>query len=254
MALACPSGEAVVFTHRSPLACKENEDAVGVFCWENDEILLAVADGVGGMPGGEAAARRVIEALAQSPVEPQDDPVGCLLTQVNQSLLADTSAGATTISALSIGGYQLTSHHAGDSAALVIGKRGKIKLQTISHSPVGVALASGQLTERQALFHSKRHLLSNMVGDTGLWVERSASIALSASDTVVVASDGLWDNLFVSEVVELARKGPLETVAGQLGDLARQRMATPGTPDPAKPDDLSFILYRMHPIEDSKAR
>jgi protein phosphatase len=236
------------------MACKENEDAVGVFCWENNKILLAVADGVGGMPGGEAAARRVIEALAQSPVEPQDDPVGCLLTQVNQSLLADTSAGATTISALSIGGYQLTSHHAGDSAALVIGKRGKIKLQTISHSPVGVALASGQLTEHQALFHSKRHLLSNMVGDTGLWVERSASIALSASDTVVVASDGLWDNLFVSEVVELARKGPLETVAGQLGDLARQRMATPGTPDPAKPDDLSFILYRMHPIEDSKAR
>ncbi|SVB77687.1 uncharacterized protein METZ01_LOCUS230541, partial [marine metagenome] len=34
MALACPSGEAMVFTHRSPSAGKENEDAVGVFCWE----------------------------------------------------------------------------------------------------------------------------------------------------------------------------------------------------------------------------
>ena len=66
----------------------------------------------------------------------------------------------------------------------------------------------------------------------------------SASDTVLVASDGLWDNLFFAEVVECVRKDQREPAAGQRVELARQRMATPATQNPAKPDDLSFILYR----------
>ena len=244
--LACPSGEAVVFTQGSPVTGHENEDAVGVFCWDDDELLLAVADGVGGMPSGGAAAGRVIEVLAHLPVEPHDDPVGNLLNEVNQSMLADNSTGASTVSAVRIEGHRLTSYHAGDSATVVVGKRGKIKLRTTCHSPVGVALASGELTEHEALFHKERHLLSNMVGDSRLWIERSESIVFSASDTVLVASDGLWDNLFFDEVVECVRKDQLEPAAGQLVELARQRMATPATQNPAKPDDLSFILYRTH--------
>tara|TARA_B100001123_G_scaffold177769_1_gene203810 strand:- start:2150 stop:2908 length:759 start_codon:yes stop_codon:yes gene_type:complete len=246
LTLSCPSGEVVVFTHGSPLAGHKNQDAVGVFCWEDDGLLLAVADGVGGIPGGGAAAGRVIEVLARSPGGPQDDPVGDLLNEVNKSALADNSIGASTVSAVRIERDRLTSHHAGDSATLVVGKRGKIKLQTTCHSPVGMALASGKLTEHEALFHKERHLLSNMVGDSQLWVERSESILVSSSDTVVVASDGLWDNLFLDEVIECVRKDPLETAAGQLVKLARHRMTTPGMQNPAKPDDLSFILYRTH--------
>ena len=60
----------------------------------------------------------------------------------------------------------------------------------------------------------------------------------------MISSDGLFDNLYVEEIVELARKGDVETAGRQLKELAQQRMQTPKTDLPSHPDDLSFILFR----------
>jgi protein phosphatase len=114
---------------------------------------------------------------------------------------------------------------------------------------VGIAEANGMLDEKQALFHPRRHLLNNMVGDPALWLEKMGPLELAPRDTVLVASDGLWDNLFVSEVVEAIRVGSLLQAAQLLADTVMTRMSTPVAGIPSKPDDVSFILYRPHQLD-----
>ena len=43
-------GEVALFTHASPMPSHDNEDAVGVFDWKGETVVLVVADGLGGLP------------------------------------------------------------------------------------------------------------------------------------------------------------------------------------------------------------
>ncbi len=246
-----PSGEAVVFSRPHPYGddSDANEDALGLFQPEPDRLWLAIADGVGGLPRGQEAASRVIEMLGEPRSKQNVESMESRIAASNQVLLEQLPGGATTISVVEILGDSLISYHAGDSAALVVGQRGRIKLKTQCHSPVGISEASGRLDEKQALFHPRRHLLNNMMGDPALWLEKQAALDLAALDTVLVASDGLWDNLFIAEAIEAIRAGPLISAAQLLVDTVISRMNAPVTGMPSKPDDVSFILYRSQQID-----
>ena len=67
---------------------------------------------------------------------------------------------------------------------------------------------------------------------------------LDPLDTLVLGSDGLFDNLHLPEIVELIRKGPLDRCAAALADACRARMNNPEADHPSKLDDLTFVLYR----------
>jgi len=245
--LSC--GQAVVFTRPRPGRPRGNEDALEIFQLEPDRAWLAIADGVGGLPRGREAATRVIEILGEPLSQDNDSVIETRIQRANQALLERLPGSATTISIVEISQDSLTSYHAGDSAALVVGQRTRIKLKTQCHSPVGISEANGILDEKQALFHPRRHLLNNMVGDPALWLEKTGPLELAPRDTVLVASDGLWDNLFVSEVVEAIRVGSLLQAAQLLADTVMTRMSTPVAGIPSKPDDVSFILYRPHQLD-----
>jgi len=247
--VALPCGQAVVFTRPHAGRTHGNEDALGIFQLEPDRVWLVVADGVGGLPRGREAATRVIEILGEPQSQDNDSVIETRIQRANQVLLEQLPGSATTISIVEISQDSLTSYHAGDSAALVVGQRTRIKLKTQCHSPVGIAEANGLLDEKQALFHPRRHLLNNMVGDPALWLEKMGPLELAPRDTVLVASDGLWDNLFVSEVIEIIRAGPMLQAAQLLADTVMTRMSTPVAGVPSKPDDVSFILYRPHQLD-----
>jgi serine/threonine protein phosphatase PrpC len=62
---------------------------------------------------------------------------------------------------------------------------------------------------------------------------------LATYDTVVMASDGLADNLMVEEIIGAVRKGPLKRVAENLLAACLRAMQGGG-----HPDDLTVVLYR----------
>lgn len=68
-------------------------------------------------------------------------------------------------------------------------------------------------------------------------IDVGSALQLAPRDTVLLASDGLSDNLHVSEIVERIRKGPLEVGAMRLADDAWRRMTQPESGPPSKPDD-----------------
>jgi serine/threonine protein phosphatase PrpC len=246
-------GYAAVFSARSPDKQTPNEDAAALMALNGSTGVLVVADGLGGLPAGERASSLAIRELIASVQEtPSDEPSlrAAILNGIEKANRAigelDVPA-ATTLVVAEIHGRTVRPYHVGDSMILVVGQRGKIKLQTVSHSPVGYAVESGLLDEDEAMHHEDRHVVSNMIGAPDMRIEVGSTVELAPRDTLLLASDGLFDNLHIDEIVQRIRKGPLARVMGTLVDYCRHRMQAAEEGQPSKPDDLTFVAFRCPP-------
>ncbi len=162
----------------------------------------------------------------------------------NQSVLAVGNGSATTMTVVTVEGHVARSYQVGDSKSMVVGQRGKVRAQTMAHSPTGFAVEAGFLHHRDALHHEERHLVSNFIGTNDMRIDMGAEVKLNAKDTVLLASDGLTDNVHNDEIVQLVRKGQMLKAMEAITGLARRRMTVETMHQPNKPDDLSVILFR----------
>jgi serine/threonine protein phosphatase PrpC len=243
-------GNAVVFSAVAPNKTTVNEDAAALIPIDDDSAILAVADGVGGSALGDAASRIAIESLREA-VPGNLDPRAQLRTAIlngmeaaNQAILGLGSGAATTLVVAEVTQDTIRPYHVGDSLMLLIGGRGKLKLQTIPHSPVGYGVEAGLLDEAEAMHHDERHVVSNVVGCVEMRIEIGPTIKLSPRDTLLLATDGLADNLHVGEISDGLRTGRLQRAAQQLAADASYRMLHPSNDHPSKPDDLTFVAFR----------
>lgn len=245
-----PGGSAAVFTASSPGGDEPNEDACAFIPFDAKRGVLAVADGVGGLPGGAQASQVAMSELARSISEAARqggelrDAILNGFETAHRKVVEAGSGSATTLVVAEIQERQLRPYHTGDSGILVVGQRGKVKLQTIPQSPIGYAVESGFLDEREALHHDQRHEISAAIGLPEMRIEIGSALALARRDTLLLASDGLFDNLHVDEIVKIIRAGPLAGVMGQLVASCWRRMSEPRRGEPSKPDDLTFIVFR----------
>ncbi len=247
------SGASVtLFTRRSPGRESPNEDAAAVVPFGEDSGVLIVADGLGGAPSGRDAARLSIEhiaaaiAAAQRSGQSLRDGILDGIEKANEAIVGLGVGAATTLAVVEIQDNVCRTYHIGDSMILVAGQRGKIKFRTISHSPVGYAVESGMLDETEAANHADRHLVSNVLGSNEMHIDIGPTLKLAARDTIILASDGVSDNLFDEEIVNLIRKGPLRRCSMQLMEECRHYMAMQEAGHPSKPDDMTFILFRRN--------
>jgi hypothetical protein len=74
-------------------------------------------------------------------------------------------------------------------------------------------------------------------------VEVGSVRKITSRDGLLVASDGVLDNLLIDEIVGLLRTGSAATAAAQIGALAWQRMQAPQNGQPHKPDDMTLIVF-----------
>ena len=243
-------GTAVAYSCRDPDKESENEDTVAIIPYGPGAVVLVVADGAGGLPAGKRASLTAVTTLAAS-LHSSMHETALLRTAIlngieaaNTAVLGLANGSATTMTVITIEGVLARSYQIGDSEAIVVGQRGVIKLQTTAHSPTGFAVEAGFLDQRDALHHEERHLVSNFLGTNDMRIDVGAMLKLSPRDTVIVASDGLMDNVHVDEIIDCVRTGPLTDAASKVTDLARKRMHLVREGQPSKPDDLSLILFR----------
>lgn len=240
-------GSLVAFTCRSPERDTANQDTAGWFCPDERRVVMAVADGAGGMPDGDQASRLAMQVLFDTLAASDDDLTEAAIRGIalgNQAVMDSLPGAATTMTVVITDGSAATTLQVGDSEAIGFGQRGKLRFYTMPHSPTGYAVEAGYLDPRVALYHPERHLLSNFIGYPEMSIEVSEPIRLRPLDTIVLASDGLTDNLFQAEIIELARKGPLDDALRMLVRLSQFRMLDPQSATPCKPDDLSIIAFR----------
>jgi len=243
-------GHAIVYTCRDPYKETDNEDTVAVLPYGPAAAVFVVADGAGGLPAGKRASLTAVNTLAES-LQVAMDKTTLLRTAIlngieaaNTAVLELSNGSATTMTVITLEGRLARSYQVGDSEAIVIGQRGLVKLQTTAHSPTGFAVEAGFLDQRDALHHAERHLVSNFIGTTDMRIDVGAAVELDKNDTVLLASDGLMDNVHVDEIIEFVRKGPLSEAVLSVVAQAKQRMKNARDGEPSKPDDLSLILFR----------
>ena len=86
--------------------------------------------------------------------------------------------------------------------------------------------------------------MSNFIGTSDMRIDMGPEVKLRPRDTVLLASDGLTDNIQIDDVVNIMRNGPLDKAIESMTHLARHRMTNESKLQPSKPDDLSVILFR----------
>ena len=248
--IACVAGNVVALSRTCP-GVDINDDCAAVIETESGDIVLVVADGMGGGPVGHKASLIAVESVARSVNEAATDSdlrpaILDGIESANRHVLELGVGAATTLSVVEIRNGIARAYQVGDSMILMVGQRGLEKWKSTSHSPVGYAIESGMLDEADAMHHENRHFVSNMVGSDDMHIEIGPARHLSRRDTVIVASDGLSDNLRLDEIVRWGRIGkPVERVS-KLAAMSAERMRDAfrgNVGEPGKPDDLTILMF-----------
>lgn len=243
-----PCGDVAILCRRCPEKSDANDDSAAVIYLSSDSAVLVVADGVGGGPAGHIASAIAVQTLVEfvSGADPIDDlrvPILDAIEAANREILELGIGAATTITVVQIQNGMCRAFNVGDSMTMLIGQRGKIKWKSLAHSPVGYAVESGMLDELTAMTHDDRHVISNYIGSQSMHIEIGPKQTLSRRDTIVMGSDGLFDNVHLEEIVQLARRGKPTQRVDSLASLATTRMRGSDQTLPGKPDDLTILLY-----------
>lgn len=178
-----------------------NQDAYGYFRDEDrDEVLLVVADGLGGHRSGEVASRVAIEVLGARIREGHDDPGRRLKTAIeaaNQQILAAAredraldGMGTTIVCLLLIDNRPSVVAHVGDSRLYRL--RGEaFTAITEDHSLVATLLREGVLDEEEAKRDPRRNQVLRALGVRDEIDVEVADVHPMAGDRYLLCSDGL---------------------------------------------------------------
>ena len=246
----CGPGNISIFSRSSPNNNNANEDSVGVIPIDDNTAILMVADGVGGHVHGKEASMLVLTEIRKTVARARKkggslrEGILSGIEKANKHMQERLSGSASTLAVAEIQDNNLSTYYVGDTEIITTDSAGNIKYQSIAHSPVGYAVEAGILDEQQAIMHDERHLVSNVVGDADMHIDVSTNIELNPDETLLIATDGLFDNLQKSEIVDYIRVGELDGCGQSLVEHATERMFEQKTDQPSKFDDLSFILFR----------
>lgn len=184
-----------------------NEDSVIIVKNDNDEFLLAVADGMGGHRAGEVASSIVISHLGEmfrkiGSIGTKEDAINWLKDTVSEANLLiykyteehpeSQGMGTTIVCALFTGEYLLFGN-IGDSSGYVT-KEKKLHKVTTDHTLVNLLVKSGELTEEEAKDHPRKNVLMKALGATTT-VEMDIIDVETDVDGIFLCSDGLTNML-----------------------------------------------------------
>jgi serine/threonine protein phosphatase PrpC len=249
-------GQFAFFSQRCPTrTTAPNEDSACFVQVASKAGVLAVADGVGGAAAGNRASHCIAEhltaACSNALLTDKHDRRGLraeILDAIeagNQEILKWGIGAGSTLTAVEFIDGWIRAYHVGDSGAMLISNRGKIKFATVGHAPIAQALEIGLIDEQEALTHEDRNLITNCLGSDTMKIEIGPSIQMAARDTLLIASDGLLDNLTAEEIAQLVRKGEIAIQTQRLAEMALERMANDDhESNPSKPDDLTLLCFR----------
>ena len=211
----------------------DNQDAFDRFDDpDRDEILLVVADGMGGHRGGETASRMAVGTLGRLVREGDGGPEERLaraIDRANREIhhLASRDSrlrgmGTTLVALLLVGDGPSVVAHVGDSR-LYRRRAGALEALTEDHSLVAKLVRDGSLSAEEARVHPRRNQLLQAVG-TDPEVEPSfRQLDLEAGDVLVLCSDGLNSMLDDDDLAALAgRSDDAYAVSAWLVDAANQ--------------------------------
>ena len=190
-----------------------NEDSVTILNNDHNEVLLAVADGMGGHKAGEVASGLAIEHITNEfykletfgNKENAIEWLRNIVLEINKEIFKYTKEhpeskgmGTTLVLAIKTDDYILYGN-IGDSSGYVI-KNNTLHKVTRDHTLVNLLVSTGELTEEEAKHHPRKNVLMRALG-----ANDPIEIDIFDVDTTVkglfLCSDGLT-NMLTDEQIE----------------------------------------------------
>lgn len=176
-----------------------NED-----CYLIHAPLFAVADGVGGVAGGEIASAMAVDVLSEGVGVPSTRLVS-LFHRAHGLIRARATNGAqsqrmgTTLTALVIEGGVARVAHTGDSRAYLY-RQNRLELLTRDHTRVQEMLDAGTITPEQARVHPHRHVVTSALGASEDVRVDEVTFPLRDDDRILLCTDGVYGALDGAEI------------------------------------------------------
>lgn len=216
-----------------------NEDSVIIVKNQDDEYLMAIADGMGGHSAGEVASSIAIGYLgkhfketfihltkvnAVNWIRDAVEEINTLIFQHEKTHPESKGMGTTLVMAVITDNYILMGN-VGDSSGFVI-KDLKLRKVTYDHTLVNLLVSAGELTKEEASVHPKKNVLMKALGAS---LEIDVDIFDCDMDItgVFLSSDGLT-NMLEREQIEkvLIGEGAVEEKLVKLIRKANNRGGT----------------------------
>lgn len=186
---------------------ERNEDSVIIVENAAGEVLMCVADGMGGHKNGEVASSIAITHISKrfksiSSVGNKEDAINWIQSTVSEANVEifkyvavhpeSTGMGTTMVLAILTPTFLLFGN-VGDSSGYVI-KNKKLHKVTIDHTLVNLLVKSGELTEDEAKDHPRKNVLMRALGATPNVEVDIFNVELGI-DGIMLCSDGLTNML-----------------------------------------------------------
>ena len=192
--------------------------------------LVALADGIGGMPSGELASAIVVRALAAVEERTPDDRSALETLRVtveaaNRTIMETAARDeahdgmGTTVTALALAGEEIALVHVGDSRCY-LERDGELTQLTKDDTFVQSLVDEGLLTAAEARIHPRRSIVTQALQGIG-YEPTCRLLPVRVGDRYLLCSDGLSD--FVTDDVighTLRSSSDLDQCAAQLIRLA----------------------------------
>lgn len=200
---------------------KTNEDQAIIYMNSENEVFLAVCDGMGGASRGDIASKMAIEILGAAFKKKKKHNyfvfdkhwITRVAKNINKKIYSfsekmkkkekenNKNGMGSTMVAVLISGNRMMVANIGDSRAYML-KDGNLIQLTKDQTYVDYLVNTGKLTEEGAKTHPDRHILTNALG-----VYNSLSISIDekpyAGESILLCSDGLYNNLDGKEITNI---------------------------------------------------
>ena len=208
---------------------EHNEDSVTALKNASGEVLMAVADGMGGHRGGEIASSIAISHIGKrfseiSSIGNKEDAINWIKDVVSEANVLiykytsenpeSTGMGTTLVLCVLTKNFLLFGN-IGDSSGYVL-RNEKLHKVTTDHTLVNLLVKSGELTEEEAKNHPRKNVLMKALGATTK-VEMDIIEVESDINGIMLCSDGLTNMLDDEQIAKvLSDNNPIEEKLNKL--------------------------------------
>lgn len=218
---------------------ERNEDSVSIVPNGAKELLLVVADGMGGHKNGEVASSIALNLLCDrfkntSSVGNKEDAINWIQSTVSEanmeifkyvSIHPESQGMGTTVVLAIITPSFLLIGNIGDSSGYIF-KNHQLQKITEDHTLVNLLVKSGELTEEEAKNHPKKNVLMKALGSSTNVEMDIFSVELNI-DGVFLCSDGLTNMLDDGQIAKvLSEKSDIKSKLEKLVFKANNRGGT----------------------------
>ncbi|MBR6961061.1 MAG: serine/threonine-protein phosphatase [Clostridiales bacterium] len=186
-----------------------NEDYLDVIK-AGDQLIIGVADGLGGCPYGEIASRVAVDTALgflkeELPCEDIEDKMDLAFNKANVAILKDCAdepehiGMCSTLTVAVLSGLEIHIGHYGDCRAYLVSDNELIRL-TSDHNLAETLLREGKITEEEAKVHAGRSNLIKCLGENMYIRPDLNTYNAKYGDCVILATDGMY-SLFDEDTV-----------------------------------------------------